>query len=190
MCLLSLFPFRHHPNPLVPTDTFLISLVYTDHTLRHAQLQCGAFSQPASAKAPKNSTWDILQHLQSPYKNFPYSFLNLFKATSRRSQMHQAQVLQDNVQCREARAGDLARPENLFFSTDPNLWSPLLSSQSQNSLFSYLPIPHATYSRCLVPSCSVKQEALSVCYHPNSSQPGVLEMHPARFQLQQGPAGC
>lgn len=123
-------------------QTLFLSLIYTDHTLRHTQLQHGAFFQPASAKAPKSSTWDVLQHLQSPYKNFPHSFLSLFKATSRRSQMHKAQVVQDSMQCRESRAGDPARPENLFFSTDPNLWSPLLSSQSQNCLF-FLP-PHSS----------------------------------------------
>lgn len=94
-------------------QTLFLSLIYTDHTLRHAQLQHGAFFQPASAKAPKSSTWDVLQHLQSPYKNSPHSFLSLFKATSRRSQMHKAQVVQDSMQCREGRAGDLARPENL-----------------------------------------------------------------------------
>lgn len=52
-------------------QTLFLSLIYTDHTLRHAQLQHGAFFQPASAKAPKSSTWDVLQHLQSPYKNSP-----------------------------------------------------------------------------------------------------------------------
>lgn len=123
-------------------QTLFLSLIYTDHTLRHTQLQHGAFFQPASAKAPKSSTWDVLQHLQSPYKNFPHSFLSLFKATSTRSQMHKAQVVQDSMQCREGRAGDLATPENLFFSTDPNLWSPLLSSQSQNCIF-FLP-PHSS----------------------------------------------
>lgn len=59
MCLLSLFPFRHHPNPLVPTDTLLISHIHRPHSAPHTATAWG-FLSACPSKSPKK------QHLGRP----------------------------------------------------------------------------------------------------------------------------